>query len=1437
MKLSRSKKRWQLWLALGLLTPSLSFWKSSSAHADVFVVTNTAGIGAGSLNQAIADLNAAGAGSHTINFDNGLGSITLTEDLPMILGTGQTVTINGAGNTIDGGTNHRLFFIADGTVTIENITLKDGKADGGDGGDGAGGGGGGAGAGGGLFVNSGAVVTIQGVTLTGNSAEGGAGGAATAAQGGGGGGGFGGNGGSSLNSSDVAGGAGGGGWGGDGGDVASGKEGGGGGGGLIGEGGIANGTAGATGGGFSDGGDSSSAANDQTDGVDGSTGLGGQGGGASNSGDAGSGGDGGLYGGGGGGGRMSPDGTVGDSGSGGDGGNFGGGGGGAGDGDPNSGTGGNAGDFGGGGAAGTSRDGTTASSGIGGFMGGGAGAASGGTAGTGGFGAGDGGDDGQTGDGGDALGGAIFVRSGGSLTIINSDISGGSLTAGAGTGTGSTSGTGMYLHDGIDLNISVTIGQTQTISDVISDDLNTDQDSLAGGLNITGPGILNLTAANTYSGGTTLQDAHIGVNNAASLGTGSVTSNGISSINKQTASDLTLSNDMNWNGLVIIDGQTDGTMTFDGDINLQTGTLLNLQRDLTITSAINASDPTTLLSLGVNPGAQLELLGGSNRTGRTDFFGLNVRIAQADAFGSGLIQMNGDNTLAVNSALTLNNAVNLGNSLTFDALLTNVATLSGPITLTQAQTMLTGQANLTGNIGESGIGNSLIFADDSNFSLDGNNTYTGGTQVGENVNLSVGHQNAFGTGMVSFGLGTSNLTSSANGLTIANDIVIGDLNQIFIGNLPKLIIFDATNLTLSGSIQGPGSVEFNNSVATLSGTNTHMGETTFRNGIYGVASDASLGAGNNQVNVADAALIFLASTESDRLYELSGNVLFQAAAGAEVTLNGTVRSESGLTIGGEGTINFTGLTGFASLAVNDGVLRVNDELDVGGGLTIGTNGTLGGSGNIDGDINNSGTLAVGNSIGDLSQTGNYTQTGGNVEVEIAPGGNTAGTHNDILRVDGNVTINGANLDVIAVDGTYTNGTQYTIFTSTGTTGGTGFTTITDNLAAYNFTTIFGANSILLQINQVQTQFGMLPGTINTRRVATFLDDNLFDLSTTNRNDLLNFNTTATAAEQLELLTQVGGAIYASSVTLAVQQTGLAAQTLSNQLVSLDQTSPACGGGSVGGGWVGWVAGFGIGGATQNDGNNGGLDYSLGGTSFGFGKNIAGTGTFGFFGNATDVNLRDAYAASSVEQSSTILGGFARLCGGSGTYLLMAAAGGFDDIDANRAITGINQTTTGEADAGRALVYLENGFDFGGGSSLLQPYYGLQYVHVGLDAFGETGDMGLDVAQADHDSLRTLLGIRFGQSDLAIGGVGLNYALRAAFLYELADQSADMVASLDGPAQSFVQTGLETGRSFGTFGTQVGINWTRSTRLVANYDLQASKNQVLHLGGGGIELAW
>jgi hypothetical protein len=411
--------------------------------------------------------------AQTITFTQPLNNMTITSNnviqdqnwygpdaLPAIT---SNITIQGNGDTLQiSGTAMRFFYVSggptytggaltEGTLELDDLTLTGGVASGGNGS------GGGLGAGGAIF-NQGNL-TLSSDTLANNEAIGGKGGDSGLGGGGMGsiaqledGGGFGGD--FSLASGPAGG---------------QGLNGGGGGAGFMTRGGDTLGLAGGTGGGKGGFG-GAGGLGDATDGDGGAAGDGGGGGGGSNNGGAGgSGGDfgvggsgGGIGGGGGGGGGVGGGGGIGIVNVGGGGGAFGGGGGGGGIGA----AGGGAGGFGGGGGGG----GEFARGGFGGGSGGGT------------FGGG----------GGAGIGGGIFNMFG-SLTVINSTLSGNTAQGGdggEGAGGGSGYGGAIFNLDGTTTLTYVTVANN----------------SVSGGSgiyksNADGGGVYNLAYGNVIAAG------------------------------------------------------------------------------------------------------------------------------------------------------------------------------------------------------------------------------------------------------------------------------------------------------------------------------------------------------------------------------------------------------------------------------------------------------------------------------------------------------------------------------------------------------------------------------------------------------------------------------------------------------------------------------------------------------------------------------------------------------------------------------------------------------------------------------------------------------------------------------------------------------------------------------------------------------------------------
>lgn len=634
---------------------------------------------AGSLRAAIIQVNTVGTGVQTIDCTPiAGGTINLAAPLPAIaLSTSSdTVTIqnSGATVTVNGGGSKPIFSIAQGDISVANLSLQNGFSKGGDGGDGIVPGGGGAGGGGALYVHHTGSVTLSSVAFSNNMAQGGNGGSYNGAGGaGGGGGGYGGgNGGSATVAVGRSGGGGGGHAGGGSGSSTNGIPGSsgtglaGGGGGFGGavasDGGSAAGvsstfTGGSAGGGVVAGGGAGSGANGTTGG---SGGTGGNGFGNSSTG----------YGGGGGGGGDTAVLPAG-SGAGGGGGN------------------GGPGGLDGGGGGGYIEAGPSGAGGIGGF---GAGGGAGGGEGSGSiFGGGYGGNSGSLGGGGGgaAMGGAIFIQDGGTLTIVDGvAFSGNGLTAGTGGGgnaqPGNTYGPDIFLRSGGVLNFNIT--QPLSINSNIASDGGQGGGS-GGGVNKNGIGMLTLGGMNSFSG--------------------------ILSLNQGT---LRLTNDFgmgNPDHVALNDGTT---LIFDTAINQEMNFILTGSSTIEVNAESTLNSQISGTGGFIKTGAQTLILGSGSNTfaGGIQINDGGIVARYTSGFGTG--------------PLTFGN----GTTTTIDSPTMTPITTTNPMTLGAGDVVIDTKTEYTIDATVSGAGK-LIKQGPADLFLTQTNTYQGGTRIKEGV--------------------------------------------------------------------------------------------------------------------------------------------------------------------------------------------------------------------------------------------------------------------------------------------------------------------------------------------------------------------------------------------------------------------------------------------------------------------------------------------------------------------------------------------------------------------------------------------------------------------------------------------------------------------------------------------------------------------------------
>jgi autotransporter-associated beta strand protein len=718
------------------------------------------------------------------------------------------VTVVGNGHTIDANNAYRPFFVYSGSVAIQDLTIANGRAQGGNGGDGPIGGGGGMGAGGAIFVHAGASVSIANVNVLNNRAIGGNGGTdpglvQIGGGGGGGGGGLGGNGGQGG----FTGGGGGGGLFGAGGsanDLANfddSQSGGGGGGGFF-----AGARAGLINGGAGGGSDRAGVGDGSFDpNTGGGRGFGeagssfGGGGGGGNR--IGSGGTGAPGGGGGGQGGYLAGPTAGvPARQGGNGGLFGGGGGAANT--VNGTTGAGSGGFGGGGGGSVSPVGGT-----GGFGGGGGGGSSVNSGGSGGFGAGAGGL--LSGGGGAAMGGAIFVAAGGSLLIAGASMEGGSaVTGGLGGdvglgnnpgGNGSAYGSAIFFEGAAGGSAStLTFGAgNQTYAGSIVDlngaAGNTTTDNGLGGIGgvmalaKSGGGTLTLNGINAYSGGTHVTAGTLVIGNGSAIGTGAL------ALDEGTGIRL------------------DGSFTLANAITVAGDPIFDVTAGNTVTVSGTISDAAPPAPAGIveKLGAGTLVLSGTNTySGGTVISAGTLRVTNASSVGTGTVTLDGGTFQADGlSDLTFANGFKVN---TPGGVIDNngvVLTLSG---------------NIANGNGGSGL---LQLIGAGTTVLGGNSTYSGGTTVVGGT-VQVTNANAVGTGAIT--LDNAQFQASGSGdLSFANSFRI---NASAIGSA---IDANGVTLTIAGNITdglGAGQLTIldtaGGGTVKLLGSNSYSGGTT-----------------------------------------------------------------------------------------------------------------------------------------------------------------------------------------------------------------------------------------------------------------------------------------------------------------------------------------------------------------------------------------------------------------------------------------------------------------------------------------------------------------------------------------------------------------------------------------------------------------------------------
>ena len=281
---------------------------------------------------------------------------------------------------------------------------------------------------------------------------------------------------------------------------------------------------------------------------------------------------------------------------------------------------------------------------------------------------------------------------------------------------------------------------------------------------------------------------------------------------------------------------------------------------------------------------------------------------------------------------------------------------------------------------------------------------------------------------------TGSFTANAGSLLAASAKAIGGAALDIGGDVtlmsPGALALNAVGLSTSTgagvlSVQTPGAVSFNGTVSgagsldlrgiggkvSLLGANSYAGGTRFANNTVVLGSNTALGAGTVSIE-GDTSLSGTAALTLGNAFAI-GKADLLAISGPTLTLNGQISGDGSIVKQGAATLTLGGASTYTGgTTVTAGTLSINNKSGSAtgtGAVQVQSGATLMGSGAIAGPVNVAAgaKLAVGNGgVGALTTGALTLAAGSTLEMQLGKAGVVGGAYNDLLTVNGNLSLAG-----------------------------------------------------------------------------------------------------------------------------------------------------------------------------------------------------------------------------------------------------------------------------------------------------------------------------------------------------------------------------------------------------------------------------------------------